>query len=46
MNKAVKFFTLALLLIITTTANFGQDEMSQNEKMNAWMEYMTPADMH
>jgi len=46
MTKLTGTFIFALLLVTTTSYIFAQDEMSQNEQMNAWMEYMTPADMH
>jgi hypothetical protein len=45
-KKLINFFIISLLLILTTTFTLAQDEMSQNEQMNKWMEYMTPAAMH
>jgi len=46
MKKLINVFLFSLLLIFTTSFTLAQDEMSQNEQMNAWMEYMTPAAMH
>jgi hypothetical protein len=46
MKKLINVFLFSLLLIFTTSFTLAQDEMSQNEQMNAWMEYMTPAAVH
>ena len=46
MKKLINVLLFSLLLIFTTSFTLAQDEMSQNEQMNAWMEYMTPAAMH
>ena len=44
----VKLFYITFFIVSFSalTFTFAQDEMSQNEQMNAWMEYMTPATMH
>jgi len=42
----MKHLIVIFILFLTVNVVFAQDEMSQNEQMNAWMEYMTPAAMH
>jgi hypothetical protein len=46
MNIPLKSFLFGIVLIVATTFSFAQEGMDQNEKMNKWMEYMTPGEMH
>ena len=44
----IKHFSVILITVflVVSSGSFAQEGMDQNEQMNAWMEYMTPGDMH
>ncbi|MBT8381839.1 MAG: DUF1579 domain-containing protein [Ignavibacteriaceae bacterium] len=40
------FFIIYFAALLFSSLTLAQDEMSQNEQMNKWMEYMTPGSTH
>ena len=43
----MKYLIIVIIIFINgAIINFAQNDMSQNEQMNKWMEYMTPGTMH